>query len=50
MAGMWHERTTFITLAKRLGKEAPDHDENVDERGAGSPAVDPAGVGDALSG
>jgi len=48
MAGVWHERTAFIMLAKRLGKEAPDQDENVDEMGVGSPAVDPAGVGDAL--
>lgn len=50
MAGVWHERTAFITLAKRLGKEAPDQDENVDEMGIGSPDVDPAGVGDALPG
>ncbi|WP_144175752.1 pilus assembly protein PilP [Pseudomonas sp. Kh13] len=50
MAGVWHERTAFITLAKRLGKEAPDHDENIDEMDAGSPAADPAGVGDVLSG
>lgn len=50
MAGVWHERTAFITLAKRLGKEAPDRNENVDEMGVGSPAADPAGVGDALPG
>ena len=50
MAGVWQERTAFITLAKRLGKEAPDHDEDVDEMGVGSPVADPAGVGDALSG
>lgn len=50
MAGLWHERTAFITLAKRLGKEAPEQDENIDEMGAGSAAVDPVGVGDALSG
>ncbi|MFV3287514.1 pilus assembly protein PilP [Pseudomonas sp. NY11955] len=50
MAGEWHERTTFITLAKRLGKEAPEQNENVDELPAGNPAVDPAGVGVALSG
>lgn len=50
MAGVWQERTAFITLARRLGKEAPDYDENVDEMGAGSHAADPAGVGDALSG
>lgn len=50
MAGVWHERTAFITLAKRLGKEAPDHDENIEEMGAGSGAADPAGVGDASSG
>lgn len=50
MAGVWYERTAFITLAKRLGKEAPDQDENVDEMGVGSPAVDPAGVGGVLPG
>lgn len=50
MAGVWHERTAFITLAKRLGKEALDQNENVDEMGVGSPAADPAGVGDALPG
>ncbi|WP_410481133.1 pilus assembly protein PilP [Pseudomonas plecoglossicida] len=50
MAGVWHERTAFITLAKRLGKEAPDHDENSDEVGPGTPAVDAIGVGGALSG
>ncbi|WP_284353457.1 pilus assembly protein PilP [Pseudomonas putida] len=50
MAGEWHERTAFITLAKRLGKEAPDRNENVDEMGVGSLAADPAGVGDAFPG
>ncbi|NON44585.1 type IV pili biogenesis protein, partial [Klebsiella pneumoniae] len=50
MAGVWHERTAFITLAKRLGKEAPDDDEKIDEMDAGSPAAVPAGVGNALSG
>ncbi len=50
MAGVWQERTAFITLAKRLGKEAPDQDEKVDEMGAGGPAADPAGVGGAVSG
>lgn len=50
MAGVWHERMAFITLAKRLGKEASDHDENSDEVGAGTTAVDPVGVGGALSG
>ncbi|MGA9660135.1 MAG: pilus assembly protein PilP, partial [Pseudomonas alloputida] len=50
MAGVWHERTAFITLAKRLGKEASDPNENVDEIPAGNPAVDPAGFGDALPG
>ncbi|MFJ4452416.1 pilus assembly protein PilP [Pseudomonas sp. NPDC089392] len=50
MAGLWHERVAFITLAKRLGKEAPEQDENIDEMGAGSAAMDSAGVGDALSG
>ena len=50
MAGVWHERTAFITLAKRLGKEAPNRYEERDEMGVGSPAADPAGVGVALSG
>ena len=50
MAGLWHERTAFINLAKRLGKEALEQDENIDEVGAGSAAVDPVGLGDALSG
>lgn len=50
MAGEWHERTAFITLAKRLGKEAPDRNENMDEIPAGSSAVDPAGVSDAIPG
>ncbi|MFK0091790.1 pilus assembly protein PilP [Pseudomonas sp. NPDC090592] len=50
MAGVWHERTAFITLAKRLGKEASERNENVDEMGSGSAAFEPAGVGDALSG
>lgn len=50
MAGVWHERTAFITLAKRLGKEASDPNENVDEIPAGNLAVDPAGFGDALPG
>ncbi|GJB81198.1 hypothetical protein KAM380_056630 [Aeromonas caviae] len=50
MAGGWHERTAFITLAKHLGKEAPDDDEKIDEMDAGSPAAVPAGVGNALSG
>ncbi|CAI3810362.1 hypothetical protein GLGCALEP_06182 [Pseudomonas sp. MM221] len=50
MAGVWQERTAFITLAKRLGKEAPNQNEKRDEMGTGSPAADPAGVGDALSG
>lgn len=50
MAGEWHERTAFITLAKRLGKEAPDNDENIEKMGTGSVAADPAGAGDALSG
>lgn len=50
MAGVWHERTAFITLAKRLGKEAPKQNEKRDEMGVGSPAVDPDGVGDALPG
>jgi len=48
MAGEWHERTAFITLAKRLGKEASDQNENVDEISAGNPAVGSAGVGDVL--
>lgn len=50
MAGVWHERMAFITLAKHQGKEARDDDENIDEMGTGSPAAGPAGVGDALSG
>ncbi|MBV4489453.1 pilus assembly protein PilP [Pseudomonas sp. RD9SR1] len=50
MAGGWHERTAFLTLAKRLGKEAPNQDETIDEVGAGSPAADSTGVGDAVSG
>ncbi len=50
IAGEWHERTAFITLAKHLGTEAPDDDENIDEMDAGSPAAGPAGVGDALPG
>ena len=50
MAGVWHERTAFITLAKRPGKEAPNQNEARDEMGVGGPAADPAGVGDAVSG
>ncbi|MGY4525239.1 pilus assembly protein PilP [Pseudomonas sp. TE21394] len=50
MAGGWHERTAFLTLAKRLGKEAPEQNETSEEVGAGSPAVDPAGVGHAIPG
>ncbi|MDM3887420.1 pilus assembly protein PilP [Pseudomonas sp. BCRC 81390] len=50
MAGGWRERTAFLTLAKRLGKEAPDQNETSDEVGAGSPAVDPAGIGHAVPG
>lgn len=50
MAGKWHERTAFISLAKHLGKEAPDQHENVDEIPAGSPAAHSARVGDALPG
>jgi len=50
MAGGWHERTAFITLAERLGKEAPDQNENMDEIPAGSAAADSAGVGDAIPG
>lgn len=50
MAGEWHERTAFITLANCLGKEALDQNENVDEIPAGSPAADSAGIGDALPG
>lgn len=50
MAGSWHERTALLTLATRLGKEAPDQDETIDEVGAGSPAVDSTGVGNAVSG
>ncbi|RCL28167.1 type IV pili biogenesis protein [Pseudomonas sp. AFG_SD02_1510_Pfu_092] len=50
MAGAWHDRTAFITLAKPLGKEAPDQDETNEEMGAGSPVADPAGLSDALSG
>lgn len=50
MAGSWHERTAFLTLAKRLGKEAPEQNETSEEVGAGSPAVDPAGVGHAIPG
>ncbi|MEX5505109.1 pilus assembly protein PilP [Pseudomonas putida] len=50
MAGVWHERTAFITLAKRLGKEAQNPYEERDEMGVGSPVADPAGVGDASPG
>ncbi|WEK31333.1 MAG: pilus assembly protein PilP [Candidatus Pseudomonas phytovorans] len=50
MAGVWHERTAFITLAKRLGKEARNQNEERDEMGVGSAAADSAGVGDVLSG
>ncbi|SUD73678.1 type 4 pili biogenesis protein PilO/PilP [Pseudomonas putida] len=50
MAGGWHERTAFITLANRVGKEAPNQNEESDEMDVGSPAADPAGVGDALPG
>jgi Tfp pilus assembly protein PilO len=50
MAGVWQERTAFVPLAKRLGKEAPEQHENTDEMGAGSLAFDPTGIGGALSG
>lgn len=50
MAGEWYERAAFITLAGRLGKEAPDKHEEVDEIPAGSPAVDTVGVGDSPPG
>ena len=50
MAGVWHERTAFITLANRVGKEALNQNEESDEMDVGSPAADPAGVGDALPG
>lgn len=48
LAGLWHERTAFVSLARRLGKEAPDQDENSEEMGTGGVAAYPAGVGDAL--
>ncbi len=50
MAGVWHERTAFITLAKRLGKEAPDQNEKEDDLSAGGPAAHASGGRDALPG
>ncbi|MFP3408351.1 type IV pili biogenesis protein, partial [Pseudomonas sp. SIMBA_065] len=38
------------TLANRVGKEASNQNEESDEMDVGSPAADPAGVGDALPG
>lgn len=50
VVGVWHERSVYLTMGKRVNNEVMDDAEQTEDRYGGGDAVEPGGDSDALSG